>query len=125
MTRVLPRLLLWNVGFIVCLGAIVVYADRAISDRIGLSLPYIAGVWLLLLGAGFAKKRASVIAIAVVASLLLLLQCAVFGAGILLSPYHFEHRTQFQLLLAAAIVTGVAFVWWFIIAKLSRPKAQA
>lgn len=123
--RVLLRLFLWNVGFVVCLGAVVIHADRAISDPIALALPYIAGVWLLVLGSRFANKRASVITIAIVAGLLFLLQCAIVGMGILLSPYNFERRTEFQLLLGAVMLTGVTLVWWFTSAKLSRLRARA
>lgn len=92
-------------------------------EAVGISLPYIGGIWLLFLGARFANRRISVIAIVVIASILLLIQCAIFGLGILLSPNHFEHRSQFQLLLAAVVITGGAFVWWFVNAKLSPRKS--
>lgn len=37
---------------------------------------------------------------------------------------HFQHRTQSQLSLAAVVVTSGGIIWWFIHAKLSRPKTQ-
>lgn len=125
----LLRLVLWNALFIVCLAAAVValflYAAPGIADTVGIWIPYIAGVWLLFLGARFSSRRASIIAIAVASSLLFLFQCGIFGIGIVLSPDHYQHRTQSQLSLAAVLVTGVAFVWWFMNAKLSHPKAPA
>jgi hypothetical protein len=103
----------------------VVSIGQAASELIGISMPYIAALWLLVLGARFANRRMSVVIVSAGASILLLLQCAILGVGILLSPYHFEHRTQFQLLLAVLLVTGVAFVWLFIHAKWSRAKTPA
>lgn len=125
----LLRLVLWNAGFIVCLAAalagLAVYAAPGIVDAVGIWLPSIAGVWLLFLGARFSSRRASVIAIAIIASLLFLLQCGIFGFGIMLSPWNFQARTQMQLSLAVVVITGAALVWWFISAKLSQPDAQA
>lgn len=121
----LLKIALWNLVFVVCLTAVTVSVDAGTANGIGLWMPYIAALWLLVLGARFASRRGVVIAIAVVASLLLLLQCILFGIGIVLSPYHLEHRTQSQYSLAAVLVTGIAFVWWFIRAKFSRPKTNA
>jgi uncharacterized membrane protein YsdA (DUF1294 family) len=118
---VLFQFALWNVGFVACVAALVAIAfavSPLAAELIGISLPYIIALWLLVLGVRFASSRWAIIAIAVIACLLLLLQCLIFGAGILLSPYHFEHRTQSQLALAVVIVTGVAFVWWYLRAKL-------
>jgi len=125
---VLLQLALWNVGFVACVAALAAIAFAAAplaAGFIGISLPYIIALWLLVLGMRFASGRWAAISIAVIACLLLLLQCLIFGAGILLSPYHFEHRTQSQLALAAVIVTGVAFVWRYLRAKFSRPQTRA
>jgi len=119
------RILLWNVMFIAGAASVALSVDRAASELIGISMPCIVALWLLVLGARFASRRMSVIAIAITASLLLLLQCAIYGIGIILSPYHFEHRTLYQLLLAATACTGVASVWWFMHAKRSEARAQA
>lgn len=116
------RIALWNVVFIAGVVAVMLFVDRALSEFIGLSMPYIAALWLLVVGARFAHKRGVIITITIIASLLLLLQCAIFGVGIGLSLYHIEHRTLFQLLLVAVLATGVAFVWWFLNAKLSQAK---
>jgi hypothetical protein len=121
----LLKIALWNLVFVVCLITVTVSVDPGTASNIGLWMPYMAALWLLVLGARFASSRGVVIAIAVIASLLLLLQCILFGIGIVLSPYHLEHRTQSQYSLAAALVTGIAFVGWFIRAKLSRPKTNA
>ena len=121
----LLKIVLWNMGFVVCIATVAVSVDQGTASDIGICIPYIAALWLLVLGARFASRRGSVIAIAVFASVLLLLQCLLFGVGIVLSPYHLEHRTQSQHSLAAVLVTGVAFVWWFMRAKLSRPKTNA
>lgn len=118
------RIVLWNVMFVAGVAAVALSVDRAASELAGISMPYILALWLLALGARFASRRLSVIAIAVADSLLLLLQCAIYGIGIVLSPYHFEHRTLYQLLLAAAIGTGVTFVWWFIHAKRSQASER-
>jgi hypothetical protein len=116
------KLVLWNMGFAAGFVVVVVFVNRSGSELIHLSLPYLAALWLLAVGACFAKRRISVIAVAVIASLLLLLQCAIFSIGIVLSPYHLDHRTQFQVLLVAVIATGVVFVGWFIKAKQSKAR---
>jgi hypothetical protein len=125
---VLLQFALWNAVFAACVAALAAIAFAAApiaAELIGLSLPYVVALWLLVLGVRFATGRRAIISIAVIACLLLLLQCLIFGVGILLSPYHFEHRTQSQLALAAVIVTGVAFVWWYLRAKLLRPQTRA
>ena len=124
-TRDFLKLILWNVVFVASVVVVALSVDRALSDFIGITMPYIGALWLLVIGAHFASKRRSVIATAIIAGLLLLGQCAIFGVEILLSQYHGEHRNQAQLLLAVVIVTGVPLVWWFIHAKLSRAKMQA
>ncbi|MDH4191191.1 MAG: hypothetical protein OEW21_13425 [Betaproteobacteria bacterium] len=116
----LLKISLWSVLLIAG-----VVAAAVTSELIGLSIPYITALWLLAVGARFAQRRMSVIAISVIASLLFLLQCGIFAVGILLSPYHFEHRTQFQLLLAVVIITGVALVFWFVYAKRPHTRASA
>lgn len=125
----LLRLILWNAGFVVCLSAAIValavFAEQGISDTVGIWLPYIAGIWLLFLGARFSSRRASVIGIAVIACLLFLLQCAIFGFGIMLSAWNSQARTLMQLSVGAVVVTAVPFVWWYITAKLSRASARA
>lgn len=124
---VLLRIALWNLGFVACVAALVAIAfavSPLAAELIGISLPYIIALWLLVLGARFASGRRAAIAIAVVACLLLLLQCLIFAAGILLSPYHFEHRTQSQLALAAVVVTGAACVWWYLRAKLASGTSR-
>jgi hypothetical protein len=119
------RIALWNVAFVVGIAVVAVSVDRLASDFIGLSLPYIAAVWLLVLGARFAHARIAVISIATVASLLLVLQAAIFSVAIVLSPDNEDRRTQYVLLLAVVIVTGLAFVSWFVGAKRSRAKTPA
>ncbi|HZV54421.1 MAG TPA: hypothetical protein VFF82_05715 [Rhodocyclaceae bacterium] len=119
-TKDILKTALWSVLLIAG-----VVAGAATSEFIGLSIPYITALWLLAVGARFAQRRLSVIAITIIASLLLLLQCGIFAVGILLSPDHFAHRTQFQLLLAAVIITGVALVFWFAYAKRRHTKASA
>lgn len=119
------NIILWNVMFVVSVVVVAISVDRGLYDSIGLSMPYIGALWLLVVGARFASKRPSVMAIAIIAGLLLLLQCAILSMGIWLSPYNFEHRNQMQLLLLAVITTGVLFVWWFTRAKLSQAKMQA
>jgi hypothetical protein len=118
------RIVLWSAAFIACLVAIVAFAGQAVAELIGASLPYLAALWLLVLGARFATRRAPVIAIAVIAGLLLLFQCAFFGAQILLSPYNLALRTQFQALLGVTVVTGVACIWWFLRAKRPTPAPR-
>jgi hypothetical protein len=115
--RTLLRLLLWNAAFIACVAAIAISLDRGTSDVFGLSLPYITGVWLLFLGARFASRRVSVIAIAVISSLLFLFQCVVIGFILLLSSDNRDLATQLAFLIAAVLVTGVALVWWFTSSK--------
>lgn len=119
------KIILWNVVFVVSVVVAAISVDRGLSDSIGLSMPYTGALWLLVVGARFASKRSSVIAIAIIAGSILLVQCAILSMGILLSPYNFEYRNQMQLLLVAVITTGVLFVWWFVRAKLSRTKMQA
>jgi len=118
------KAVLWNMAFVAAVVVVTVSIGPAGSGVIAVSMPYIAALWLLVVGARFAKKRMSIIVIAVIASLLLLLQCAVLGVGILLSPYNFEHRTQSQVLLAAVLLTGAALVWWFLRAKLSPLRSK-
>jgi hypothetical protein len=118
----LPKIMLWNLMFVAGVVAVTIFVDRALSDSVGITMPYIVALWLLVVGARFANRRPSVIAIAIIAGFLLLLQCAILSGGILLSPYHFEHRIQMQLLLAAVITTGVPFVWWFLHAKLTQAR---
>lgn len=121
-TQDLLKIMWWNVLFVASVVVVAISVDRDVSDFIGISMPYIGALWLLVLGTRFANKRRSVVAIAMIAGLLLLLQCAIFGVGILLSPYHFQHRNQMQLLVAAVLTTGVPSLWWFLHTKLSRVR---
>ena len=118
----LLKIVLWNLVFVACITEVTVAVDQGTSSNIGICMPYIAALWLLVLGARFASRRGAVIVIAIMASLLLLFQRLLFGVGIVLSPYHLEHRTQSQHALAAVLVTGIAFVGCFIRAKLPRHK---
>lgn len=77
------------------------------------------------LGARFSSRRASVVAIAVVASLLSLLQCGIFAFIVMLSAWNAEARSQAWFSLAAVAVAGTGLVWWYVAAKLSRHKLQA
>jgi hypothetical protein len=115
--RLLLRLFLWNAAFVACVAALAVSLDRGTSDLFGLSLPYVTGVWLLFLGARFANRRLSVIAIAIVSSLLFLLQCAVIGFALLLSSDNRDSVTLLAYLIAAVLVTGAGLVWWFASSK--------
>lgn len=117
MIRLLLKLLLWNALFFGVIAVIIVNASSS-AGIIGLSLPYILSIWLLFLGALYAERHIPVIIIAVIVSLLLAVQCVIYGVGILFSPYHFEHRTLFQLLLGISVITGLPFIWWFTRAKL-------
>lgn len=94
------------------------------SEIIGLWMPGILALWLLAVGARFARRRASVVTFAVVASLLFLLQAGIFSVLILANKYHFEHRTEFQLMLGVVIVTGVAAVYAFVRAKWIRQASN-
>lgn len=113
-------IVLSSVVFIAIVGVVAMSVDLATSDLIGLSLPYLAALWLLVLGARYANGRTAVAVVSVASGVLLLVQCAILGMGILMSPYHVEHRTQFQSMLAAVVVTGVPCLWWFRRAKRSR-----
>lgn len=119
------KLVLWNLVFVTCITAVTVSVDQSTASDIGICMPYIAALWLLVLGTRFASRRGVVIAIAVMAGLLMLFQCMLFGIGIVLSPYHLEHRTQSQMALVAVLITGIVFIWWFIRAKLQRPITNA
>ncbi|MBL8342559.1 MAG: hypothetical protein JNL30_13905 [Rubrivivax sp.] len=115
----------WTVVLIACVVAVLLSASRPAADLLGLSTPYLAALWLLAVGARFAQRRVSIVLVAVVASLLLLIQCAIFGAVILLSRYNFEARTQAQVLLGAVVVTGLAAAAWFVRSKRSRLRSAS
>ena len=135
--HLLIRVILWNVVFVVFLTALVFFCavwvehwfpgvGRGVSDAIGLSVPFVVGCWLLLLGAKFAKRRASVIAVAVVSSVLVLIQCALLEFFILYSQGFDNTRStiHFELLPLLVLATGVALVWWFTSVRLPNSKSM-
>jgi hypothetical protein len=88
--RVLFRVALWSVGFLVALVAVVfIFAvwveyyfpavGRSVADVIGLGVPGILALWVLMLGSKYATSRVAVVACAVGASALVLVQSALLA----------------------------------------------
>jgi heme/copper-type cytochrome/quinol oxidase subunit 4 len=84
------------------------------------------GLWVLFLGSKYATRRGAVIACAVGAAALGLLQIALL-AFLRAWSQGFGGRTNlttiFELLLAVVLVIGVIVIWVFVRAKLS-PRAH-
>ena len=129
--RVLFRIVLWNVAFAVTLLVVVfIFAvwvehyfpttGRNVADVIGLSVFGVLGLWVLFLGSKYATRRGAVIACAVGAAGLGLLQLALL-AFLRAWSQSFGGRTTLtttlELLLAVVLVIGVTAVWVFVHAK--------
>lgn len=129
--RVTFRIVLWSIAFVAALLAVVfafaVWVEyylppvgRHVADAIGLSVPGLIALWVLFLGSRYATRRGAVIACAVGASLLGLIQSALL-ALLLVWSQGFGGRTTltpvFEVLLAAVLLTGVVLVWRFVHAK--------
>lgn len=131
MIRTVLKLVLWNVAFVAALAAIFLYGGRDAGDMLALLVLFVAGVWLLALGAGFARRRWSVIAVAIAAGLLFLAE-AVLLALIAWSSDSFGNPGRggdFWGGLVVSAVLSVLAVWGFLAMKLPRrappPRSDA
>jgi len=132
--RTLLGLLLWNAVFVVGFAVVVLFfldwypggGGRHVADYLGLAVPFIVGIWLLVLGARFARRRAAVISIAVTSGILILLQCAMLALFIWWNEGFGNRRytTSLQLLIVLGLAIGGASVWWFWRAKLERRSPE-
>jgi hypothetical protein len=129
--RTLVNLVLWNVAFVAALASIFLNGGRDAGDMLALLVLFVAGVWLLVLGAGFAQRRWAVITVAVAASLFFLTEAALlaliaWSSGSLGNP---GRAGEYWGGLVVASVLSVLAVWGFLAMKLPRraspPRSDA
>ncbi|MFO1364754.1 MAG: hypothetical protein U1F45_20225 [Burkholderiales bacterium] len=118
--RTVVRLVLWNGGFALAILALLAVAATLRMDMLAFGLPGVFALWVVMLGAKFARRRSVIITCAVVSVFFVLIQIAVFvffawwqrGFG------NTQSSTEWQVLIIYVIVGGTFVIGWFLRAKL-------
>lgn len=118
--RTAVHVALWNIAFVLLLLAFLVTAASLHVDMAAFGLPTVFAMWLVVLGAKFARRRWAIVACAVVSVVLLVLQIAVFaffawwqqGFG------NTGSSTGWQVLIIFVAIGGALVVGWFLRTKL-------
>jgi hypothetical protein len=136
--HVVLRLTLWNLGFACVFLAIefifAVWVEhyfpgvgRGVADVLAFGLPGLLALWVLFLGLIYAGSRTAVVACAVCAGVLTLVQGALLAFLVAWSK-GIGGRTNFttalEVLLTFVLVVGAILIWSFVRAK-RAPSAKS
>ena len=117
------RIMLWNIVLAVACGIGFFFVGPVVGGTIGFGLPFLLGLWLVILAARFAIHRAVVLAVATLAGILFVLQAAFYV--FLLVGAKGESPLPFGVHLAVVAVAGPALLAWLILAKRRRWNGEA
>lgn len=117
----------WNIALLVAFVVVFLAGGFAFGEgfnaTLAFGLPCLAGAWLVVLAARFARRRSVVLAMAAVAGLLFAAQCAFYGFA--LSGGQRGSIVPFGIHLAVVAVAGPALLAWLILAKRRRWNGEA
>lgn len=119
--RTFVQIVLWNVGFAVAFVLLVSNLDHGPAEAIGVMLPAIVGTWLVFLGSWYANGRRRVIACAVAAGALFVLQVALLVVLVWFSQGfggRTDHTSIHEFLLLLTLAAGPTMIWWFVRSRL-------
>jgi len=116
------RIALWTLAFAVFIAGALAVAVVNRADSAVFGLPTLLAIWILFQGGMFATRRSSVIACAVVSSVLLLLQIGLLAFFVLWNRGfgNTTMATQSLVLIIWVLVGGILLVGWFLRAKIRR-----
>jgi hypothetical protein len=125
MIRTLLELLGWNTVFLSGIVAIAIYGGSSAGDALAFTLPFVLGLWLLVLGVRFTRGRGTVIATAALASLAFVAQALLLAFFAWFSDGfgNAERGSDFRGGGVVAASLGLFAVWAFLAFKLPRREA--